>query len=348
MKNKRDGGFSAREKAVTQNLGFQQNGARAKRGKDNSHNRDINSKTVFDNAVLCAQFLRDNFNIPMLKNVQPEDIEDVSERYYPYLGTEFSADSVKRVRILGINREKSEYTAEPPFLVSLIDHKSLVDYDVSMQLLRYMVCIWTEYKREMEGRQEWTADTRLCQRIRDSAVYAEWIPDFQYHVVRLHDYSDQELLERRDAMSLIMLINKIQSAADLEHFIQIPAEELDRIVKDSPKQVVEILVSVMESLLIKIDVSDAEREECVQKIREGNMGYLFENMEKISIQKERRKTEKAEKKARTAEEELERERQRARDAAKEAEEKLQFAEEKLRLAEEKLRQLQERTEGPEI
>ena len=28
------------------------------------------------------------------------------------------------------------------FLVSLIDHKSLVDYDVSMQLPRYMMCIW--------------------------------------------------------------------------------------------------------------------------------------------------------------------------------------------------------------
>lgn len=68
--------------------------------KYNQHNRDISSKTVFGNAVLCAQFLRDNVDMPMLRNVQPEDIEDVSERYYPYLGTEFHSDSVKRIRIL--------------------------------------------------------------------------------------------------------------------------------------------------------------------------------------------------------------------------------------------------------
>ena len=51
--------------------------------------RDTNSKCVFESPILCAQFLRDNLNIPILKNVQPEDIEDISERYWPYLGVEF-------------------------------------------------------------------------------------------------------------------------------------------------------------------------------------------------------------------------------------------------------------------
>ena len=121
--------------------------------KDNQHNRDISSKTVFGNAVLCAQFLRDNFDMPVLKDVQPEDIEDISERFYPYLGSEFEADSVKKIRILDIEKNRKDGGKEPPFLVSLIEHKSLVDYDVSMQLLRYMVCIWTEYRREREAEQ---------------------------------------------------------------------------------------------------------------------------------------------------------------------------------------------------
>lgn len=84
--------------------------------------------------------------MPALRDVQPEDIEDVSERYYPYLGTEFNSDSVKRIRILDIEKGKKDGRSEPAFFVSLIEHKSLVDYDVSMQLLRYMVCIWTEYR----------------------------------------------------------------------------------------------------------------------------------------------------------------------------------------------------------
>lgn len=330
------------EPAAENALKSRENGiSQAVKEKYNQHNRDINSKTVFGNAVLCAQFLRDNFDMPALRDVQPEDIEDVSERYYPYLGTEFSADSVKRIRILDIGKGKKNERTEPAFLVSLIEHKSLVDYDVSMQLLRYMVCIWTEYRREMEeirkgcssqkgfrypviipivyyeGRQEWTADRHLCGRIRDRSEYMGWIPDFQYEVIRIHDYSDRELLERGNEMSLIMLINKIQNTADLEHFIRIPPDKMNRIIQNSPEHVVEVLVTVMESLCLKIDASAEERSQCVRKVKVRDMGYLFENMEKISIQEERRKTEEQRKRA-------------------------EAAEEKLRLAEEMIRQLQER------
>ena len=68
------------------------------KGKDSQHNRDINSKTVFGNSVLCAQFLRDNFDIPILRDVQPEDIEDVSEQYVTMFAEERNSDRVKRVR----------------------------------------------------------------------------------------------------------------------------------------------------------------------------------------------------------------------------------------------------------
>lgn len=78
--------------------------------------QDVNNKDVFKNHVLCAQFLRYYADLEILANVQPEDIEDV-----------------------------------PIYLVSLIEHKSDVDYNVSMQLLRYLVCIWDDYAK--------TADT---------------------------------------------------------------------------------------------------------------------------------------------------------------------------------------------
>lgn len=93
--------------------------------KDNTHNRDINSKSIFRNPVLCAQFLRDNCDIPALKHVRPEDIEDISERYLPYLGTEFDSDSVKKIRILDISHTTEENS--PPFLVSLINQALMVN-----------------------------------------------------------------------------------------------------------------------------------------------------------------------------------------------------------------------------
>ncbi len=307
MDSKKDRLRSAKGQAVGIGQETKDEGTEGK-GKDNTHNRDLNSKSIFDDPVLCAQFFRDNFDVSLLKEVQPEDIDDISERFLPYLGTEFESDSVKKVRILDIGRKRN-----PPFFVSLIEHKSLVDYDVPMQLLRYMVCIWTEYRREKEaekegstqrkgfrypiimpvvyyeGKARWTADMHLRNRIGDSLRRPEWIPDFRYEVIRIHDYSNRELLNREDEMSLIMLINKIQDTEDLERFIRIPAEELDRIVRDSPEHVVNVLVSVMESLCFKIDASAEERSQCVRKVRKRKMGYLFENMKKISIQEERRK-----------------------------------------------------------
>ncbi len=75
------------------------------------------------------------------------------------------------------------------FVLSLIEHKSDIDYDVAMQLLRYMCVIWQEYKTTQnkiregssrrknfrypliipivyyEGKRKWTADLNLKDRI---------------------------------------------------------------------------------------------------------------------------------------------------------------------------------------
>ncbi|MCI9436936.1 MAG: Rpn family recombination-promoting nuclease/putative transposase [Lachnospiraceae bacterium] len=346
----------------------------APNSKDNTHNRDINSKTIFRNPVLCAQFLRDNCDIPALKHVRPEDIEDISERYLPYLGTEFDSDSVKKIRIFDITGravENAEGEGEnaPPFLVSLIDHKSLVDYDAPMQLLRYMMCIWTEYRREMERKQEgctsrksfrypvilpiiyyegkaaWTADRHFSGRIGNREGYGRWIPDFQYEVVRIHDYSDEELLKRGDEMSLIMMINKIQDASDLDGFLRMPGWELDKIVQDSPMHVIDVMAKVVESLCFKIDASEEERTECVRKVRKRRMGYLFENMEHMSLQEERRKTEEQRRKTEEQCRKTEEQRRRAEAESRRAEAESQRAdkaEEKLRQAEEIIRQLREK------
>ena len=131
-----------------------------------------------------------------------------------------------------------------------------------------------------------------------------------------------------------MLINKIQDETDLENFIRIPADRIDRIVRDSPEQVLDIIVSVMESLCFKMDISAEERAECVRKVRERKMGYLWENMDKFSIQEERRKTEAEHERAEEAERKL-----------TEAEKKLSEMEEKLRTAESRIRQLSESRNG---
>ena len=54
------------------------------------HVRNANSREIFKNNRLTSQFLRNYTDIPLLANVMPEDIEDVSEKYQAFLGWNLS------------------------------------------------------------------------------------------------------------------------------------------------------------------------------------------------------------------------------------------------------------------
>ena len=271
--------------------------------RSNITTKDIKSKTIFHDPVLCCQFLRDYVDHPLLKDIQPEDIEDYTERYLSYFGVEFEADTVKRIRLRNVSEEFSEL-----YLISLIEHKSMVDYNVVVQLLKYMTCIWAEYEKQFgvnyknevktkqfryppilpvvyyEGAGTWTAPMHLRERIFMNGIFEEYIPDFTYCLVNNRDYTNEELLEHQDEMSLIMLLNKIQNATDLSHFLKISPEEINNIVQSSPETVIDIIVMVIQALCTKLNVSREDTEECVKKVRIRDMGYLWENMEKIDVQ----------------------------------------------------------------
>jgi Putative transposase, YhgA-like. len=120
---------------------------------DNPHLRDNSSKLIFGDNILCAQFLRDYADMDLLRNIRPEDIEDVSERYVPLHSTERESDAVKKVdisRYLSIPENENSLQL-PLYIVSLIEHKTKVEYNVSMQILRYMVHIWEDYEKEMNA-----------------------------------------------------------------------------------------------------------------------------------------------------------------------------------------------------
>ena len=266
----------------------------------NSKIKDSSSKLIFDDPDLCSQFLRDYVgHIPCLREVQPEDIEDVSEQFVPLFAEERNADRVKKVHI------KKDV---PFFLISLIEHKTQVEYNVCMQIFRYMVYIWESYEKEAEkkqpditrtkgfryppilpivyyeGQDKWTVPLDFKSRILEGETFARYIPDFRYHLVPLCDYSNDELLANKDEISLVMLINKIQDEESLNVFRQLPEEELAAILNPAPDHRVRIIADVLKALLLKMNVSDDETEEIVGKVRKRNMGQLFEHMQPIDIQ----------------------------------------------------------------
>ena len=296
-----------------------------------THARNANSREIFKNNRLTSQFLRNYTNIPLLSNVMPEDIEDVSQKYQAFLGVEFEADTIKKVYI-----RRADGTIEREvYVLSLIEHKSVIDYDVAMQLLRYMCVIWQEYKATQnkiqegssrrknfrypliipivyyEGKKEWTAGLHLKDRIEFSEEMAEYIPDFTYQVVSLNKYTNEELSEKHDEMSLVMLINKVQSEEDLSEFRKVSEERVESVYGNAPDEIKEICKKILWSLLMKLKVPNEEASNIIGEIGGRGMGYLFENMDEIDIGALKRKTAREKQRADEEKQRADEEKQRA-------------------------------------
>lgn len=281
----------------------------------NSKVKDSSAKMIFGDAILCAQFLRGYVDIPLLKDVQPEDIEDVTERYVHMFTEERNSDIVKKVRI----KKQEENDGTPFYLVSLIEHKSKVDYNVVMQIIRYMVFIWEDYEKEMDkqqegisktrdfryppvlpivfydGKESFTAATRLHDRILLSDVLGEYIPDYKCILVQLKDYSNAQLMEKKDELSIVMLIDRLQ---DMEGFAgigrEIGAEYLKEATAEAPGYLLDVIAQVMEVLLSKLNVPYEEAAEFTKQIKERRMGELLANFKGYDVQATRQEAREEE------------------------------------------------------
>ena len=290
-----------------------------KKYQPHMHGRDANSHLIFSNPVLTCQFLKGYTGISLFQDLTPDDIEDVTERYKAFLGVEFETDTVKRIRIRLDGQEKEVY------VISLIEHKSYVDYDIAMQLLRYMTVIWHDYKvkrnkekdgisRQMsfrypliipivyyEGAENWTADLHLLDRIEGGEQMRKYLPDFEYKVVRLHDYTNDELQKMNDEMSLVMMINRVQSEQDYQEFLNITKKVIVTIYQNASPDLQEIYQEILWTLLMQMKVPQKQANEMMEGLGVKGMGYLFENLKGIDIgkmQEESRELQKSIKKMR--------------------------------------------------
>ena len=57
-------------------------------------------------------------------------------------------------------------------------------------------------------------------------------------------------------MSMIMLCNNIQDTVDWAEFLKVPQDKLDGKVKDTLETVLDVIVSVMESLCMKVGAAE--------------------------------------------------------------------------------------------
>ena len=273
-----------------------------KTGRNNTKIHDNGAKLIFDDPILCAQFLRGYTNIELLKDVQPEDIEDISERFLPMWQEGRDSDSVKRVRLKDCDL----------FLIAIVEHQSKVHYDMAFKLLRYMVMVLTDYEREeekkrpgitrtkefryppilpivyYEGTNRWTAARNFKERVYLNEILGQYIPDFEYLVVPVASYTNEELIEKKDELSLIMLINKLRKSEDFKSLQGISAEYFDELSDKTPEYLLELISKIIAVFLYRLNVPRKEVEQFTDQIKGGEFQMLFDSFEAYDVQETRR------------------------------------------------------------
>ena len=268
----------------------------------NSKVRDSGGKAIFADNELCAQFVRDYVDIPELKQVTAEDIEDVSSQFVALFAEERNADRVKRIRLKTGEKDSNGVEKPPVFLISLIEHKTQVEYNVCMQIFRYMVYIWESYEKEMEkqragisklkdfryppilpivyyeGANRWTAPMNFKDRVDRSDIFGEYIPDFKYYLVPIRKYTNEELMEMKDAISLIMMFNKLQTKEDVGRFLdEITVDVMQTILRYTPPHIVGLVADIYLMFQLKAEIPPEEAEANAGKLRDKKVAQLFEN-----------------------------------------------------------------------
>lgn len=271
----------------------------------NSKLKDSSSKLIFSDANLYVQFLHGYVDIPMLKEVQPGDIEDVTERYTRIHDEERSADIVQKVRI------KSYDT--PFYIISLIEHKSNVDYNVVMQVFRYITRIWEDYENEMEkeqkgisktknfkyppilpivfydGGRKWTAATELHDRVFESDLLREYIPNYKCILVQTGDYSNAELIAKKNLFSFLMMMDNLRDASDYVRMNKELSEGyFKEIFADVPDYLLDNVAEISAAFLDKLHVPTEEVNAFTDQIKERKMGELFTKLKAWDVQETRR------------------------------------------------------------
>ena len=127
-----------------------------------------------------------------------------------------------------------------------------------------------------EGSEAWTADRLLSDRIVLNEMFKDYIPDFKYYLISLNDHDNEALIGKKDALSFVMLINKIKSAEEFKN-LTLPENYLNSLLNDSPEDVLKTISRVIAVVLRKQNVPETNIQNLVDKIeRRENMGLWDE------------------------------------------------------------------------
>ncbi|MCK5251141.1 MAG: Rpn family recombination-promoting nuclease/putative transposase [Spirochaetaceae bacterium] len=192
---------------------------------------DAAYKYLFSSPRIACQLLHSFVDIPLVKEIRPEDLELVEKS--------FISDELQRREadvIYKVNRgERSAY------IYILMEFQSTPDKAIPVRMLNYITMFYDFLLRKSKagklppvlplliynGRRNWNVPLRLKELI-EPHLPEKYIPHFEYYPIIEKDYSDETLLEINNLASAIMMVENSRYRIDIDEIAGRVAECLRR------------------------------------------------------------------------------------------------------------------------
>ena len=278
---------------------------------------------ILDKPEMVVEFFNNFVSIDILKNINPADIEDVSERFLSMDSNQRDGDTVKRINL----KEHGVL-----FVITIIEHESTVNFRTPFKMLLYITKILDAHENEIttkaqeeeaklakaegrvaktikptylkgykyppilpiifyDGSTKWTAEMNFLHKTEMHKVFEKYIPKFEYLLVNLNEYSSEKLQEFGNLLSLFMIIDKVKKAKELGNIMSsLPKDYIERVKASAPEHLKVLMSDVIRVLLAKLDVPQDEIDVVAERVHEKGVSEMFA-MEKYSVQETRRLVE---------------------------------------------------------
>ncbi|MCK8824622.1 Rpn family recombination-promoting nuclease/putative transposase [Fuchsiella alkaliacetigena] len=255
-------------------------------------------RKLFSDKDLFKMFLDDFIDRDWVSEIDKDDIEVLPTEYIDLIGANRENDIVYRIKL----------DDEEAFVFIMLEHQSKTDFLMPFRLLEYMTRLWRVYIDEnadesenkpfklppilpivfYDGEGNWTAEIEFKDKVKHYEIFKQHIPNFSYKPIVLNNITIEELIEKGNAISLILAMDKIKTVEDLKVIKQLK-EEYWEALKESLKHsnILENVALAIKHLLLKVNVPEDEIEEVLKVFKEGKVRTMFQMIEEYDVQKVR-------------------------------------------------------------
>ena len=130
-----------------------------------------------------------------------------------------------------------------------------------------------------DGKGAWTAQRNFFERTHLNTAFGKYIPKFEYEVINLNEYSEEEIMRFGGALSFILLVDKMRNGKEKFQTGRLPEDYVEKLRLQIPEDMHKLLVDITLSLLDKggHDRDEAEAAAAiVEKANRKEYGGMFE------------------------------------------------------------------------